>query len=91
MKTASMPAVRVSPELRAAAEELLGRDETLSAFVEDAVRRNVELRRMQREFIERGVASAASARRSGKYVSASAVLGKLERKLDRARRARDRP
>ena len=44
MKTAAIPAVRVSPELRQAAEAVLETGETLSGFVEDAVRRNVEFR-----------------------------------------------
>lgn len=41
MKTAAIPAVRVSPALHRAAEELLRRGETLSGFVVDASRRNV--------------------------------------------------
>jgi len=53
MKTAAIPAVRVSPELRQAAEEVLQSGETLSGFVEDAVRRNVEFRYAQKAFIER--------------------------------------
>ena len=57
MKTATMPALRVHPELRQAAEEILHPGETLSGFVEDALRRNVELRRAQQSFIERGLAS----------------------------------
>jgi predicted transcriptional regulator len=85
MKTAAIPAVRVSPELRKAAEELLRNGETLSSFVEDAVRRNVEFRQAQRAFIERGLAAGEAARKSGKYVSSSAVLAKLARRLDKAR------
>lgn len=53
MKTATMPALRVHPELRQTAEEILRPGETLSCFVEDALRRNVELRRAQQAFIER--------------------------------------
>lgn len=87
MKTAAIPAVRVSPELRQAAEKLLQDGETLSGFVEEAVRRNVEFRQAQQEFIERGLRSAAAAKKSGKYVSASTVLGKLGRRLDKARKA----
>ena len=86
MKTAAIPAVRVSPELRRAAEAVLETGETLSGFVEDAVRRNVEFRYAQKAFIERGLASGASARKSGKYISAAAVLGKLTRRLDKARK-----
>lgn len=88
MKTAAIPAVRVSPKLRQAAEEVLQAGETLSGFVEEAVRRNVEFRQAQKAFIERGLASAAVAKKSGKYVSSTAVLGKLARRLDKARKAR---
>jgi predicted transcriptional regulator len=84
MKTAAIPAVRVPPELRQAAEELLADGETLSGFVEDAVRRNVEYRQAQAAFIERGLASRDAARASGRYVKASTVLGKLKRRLTTA-------
>jgi predicted transcriptional regulator len=84
MKTATMPALRVRPELRQAAEEILRPGETLSAFVEDSLRRNVELRRAQQEFIARGLASRDAARESGEYVSAKKVLNKLSAKLKKA-------
>jgi predicted transcriptional regulator len=88
MKTAAIPAVRVSPELREAAEAVLESGETLSGFVEDAVRRNVEFRYAQKAFIERGLASRDAAMKSGKYVAAATVLGKLGRRLDKARKRR---
>ncbi len=88
MKTAAIPAVRVSPELREAAEALLAPGETLSAFITESVQRNVEYRRMQRAFIERGLASGDKARKSGKQVAATVVLGKLTRKLEKARKLR---
>jgi len=84
MKTATMPALRVQPELRQAAEEILRPGETLSAFVEDSLRRNVELRRAQQEFIARGLASRDVAKESGEYVSAKKVLSKLSAKLKKA-------
>ncbi len=87
MKTSAIPAVRVSPELRQAAEDLLQAGETLSAFVEEAIRRNIEFRQAQHAFIARGLASGERARRSGKYVSAAKVLGKLSRRIEKARRA----
>lgn len=86
MKTAAIPAVRVPPELRQAAEELLVDGETLSGFVEDAVRRNVEFRRAQEAFVTRGLASREAARTSGRYVKATTVLGKLNRRLMKARK-----
>ena len=88
MKSAAIPAVRVPPELRQAAEELLQAGETLSGFVEEAVRRNVEFRQAQKAFIERGLASAEAARKSGKYVSSGTVLSKLARRLEKARKGR---
>ena len=88
MKTAAIPPVRVSPELREAAESVLQSGETLSGFVEDSVRRNVEFRYAQKAFVERGLAAGAAAKKSGKYVSAAAVLGKLDRRLRKARKGR---
>ncbi len=88
MKTAAIPAVRVSPELRQAAEAVLETGETLSGFVEDAVRRNIEFRYAQKAFIARGLAAGAAARKSGKYIPAATVLGKLARRLDKARKGR---
>ncbi|OGT00086.1 MAG: prevent-host-death protein [Gallionellales bacterium RIFCSPLOWO2_02_60_31] len=86
MKTATMPALRVQPELRQAAEEILRPGETLSAFVEDSLRRNVELRRAQQEFIARGLASRDAARKSGVYFSAEEVLQELDGMLADARK-----
>ncbi len=85
MKTAAIPAVRVPPELRQAAEELLAEGETLSGFVEDAVRRNVEYRQAQTAFVARGLAARDAARASGRYVKAATVLGKIKRRLAKAR------
>ena len=86
MKTTSIPSLRVSPELRKQAEAVLGQGETLSGFVLEALNRNIEYRRARQEFIARGLASAARARKTGKYVSADRVIGKLARKLVKARR-----
>lgn len=85
MKSATMPALRVQPELRQAAEEILRPGETLSAFVEEAVRRNVALRRSQQEFIARGLASLNEARQSGVYFPADEVLQELDDMLAAAK------
>lgn len=86
MKTTTIPPLRVSPELRKQAEAVLGQGETLSGFVLDALNRNIEYRKARQEFIARGLASAAQARKTGRYVSADRVIGKLARKLVKARR-----
>jgi predicted transcriptional regulator len=85
MKTATIPSVRVEPELRAEVESLLVEGETLSEFVEASVRANVQRRRVQAEFIARGLRSREAARRTGDYVDAEVVIEQLQRKLDTAR------
>jgi len=86
MKTATIPSLRVDPDLRQAAEALLKEGETLSGFVEEAVRRNVEFRRAQQAFIERGLAARQAAHESGEYVAATAVLDKLTKRVQQARK-----
>jgi predicted transcriptional regulator len=85
MKTATIPSVRVDPEFRAEVESVLGEGETLSQFVEASVRASVERRRIQTEFIARGLRSRDEARRKNDYVTADEVLAGLERRLDGAR------
>ena len=86
MKTSSIPALRVSSRLRRTAESVLREGETLSAFVLESLTRGVEARRAQEAFLARGLASAARARATGRYVPAQRVLGKLRRRLAAARR-----
>jgi Arc/MetJ-type ribon-helix-helix transcriptional regulator len=86
MKTATIPSVRVEPELRDEVEALLGEGETVSEFVEASVRATVLHRRNQAEFIARGLRSLDDARVTGDYVDADAVLQNLQKKLDAARK-----
>lgn len=81
MKTATLPAVRIEPELRARAESLLAPPETLSSFVEEAVRRRVEQQESQAAFIARGLAAGEEARRTGDYISADAMIARLRARL----------
>ncbi len=85
MKTATIPSVRVEPELRTEIESLLVDGETLSEFVEASVRTAVQRRRHQAEFVARGLRSLKAAQRSGEYVDADLVVGTLQRKLDAVR------
>jgi predicted transcriptional regulator len=87
MKTAAFPPLRVEPELREAAESVLNEGETLSGFVEQSIRANIERRRTQAEFIARGLAAREEARRDGSYVDADVVLARLQSKLERAKAA----
>jgi len=85
MKTATFPSLRVDPELRDAAEEVLEEGESISSFLEQSIRQSIERRQAQREFIARGLRSRDEARRASKYVKAEAVIGRLEKMLARAK------
>lgn len=85
MKTATIPSLRVEPELREAAEALLKEGETLSAFVEASVREQVRKRQLQDEFIKRGLASLEEARRTGVYHEAGEVVAELKQMLAQAK------
>jgi hypothetical protein len=85
MKTTTIPSIRVEPDFRAEVEAVLADGETLSQFVEASVRASVERRRVQAEFIARGLRSRDEARRTDGYVDADVVVENLQRKLDAAR------
>jgi len=85
MKSATIPSIRVEPEFRAEVESVLAEGESLSEFVEASVRASVERRRVQAEFVARGLRSRDEAKRTGDYVDADVVVAALQRKLDAAR------
>jgi len=85
MKTANMPSLRVDPELRHDAESVLRDGETLSSFMEQALRSSIQSRRVQKEFIARGLTSRDEAKRTGEYFAAEDVLGEMEDMLSQAR------
>jgi hypothetical protein len=87
MKTATIPSLRVEPVLRRAAEEVLRDGESLSGFVESAVRAQIQQRQEQAAFIARGLASRDQAKATGVYFSSGAVLKKLEARLAKAKKA----
>ena len=85
MKTATIPSLRVTPELRQAAEQILQEGETLSSFVEQSIRESIGRRQTQQEFIERGLRSRDDARQTGTYATADAVIERLEKMLATAK------
>jgi predicted transcriptional regulator len=89
MKTATLPSIRVKPELRSEVQALLNSDESLSEFVETSVRESVRRRRNQVEFLARGMASLENAMRTDDYVDADVLIASLERKLSAAKASRD--
>src|SRR5450755_892560 len=88
VKSRTIPPLRVSEQLRADAEGVLGPGETLSAFVMDAVSRSIDFRKTQLDFLARGMASAERARWVGGYVPADKAVARLRKRLARAQRTR---
>ena len=86
MKTATLPALRVDPKLRDAAERALRPDETLSRLMETALESYIAQREAEDDFLARGLHSAQEARAQNQYVSAAAVVAKLEKKLAAAKK-----
>ncbi|MCD6525502.1 MAG: prevent-host-death protein [Desulfuromonas sp.] len=84
MKSSTIPSVRVEPELRQAAENVLRDGETLSNFMEESLRAGIRHRKAQQEFITRGLASRDEARQTGEYFSAKAVFDELSGMLTSA-------
>ncbi len=90
MKSATLPSIRVEPEFRTAVESLLHEGETLSQFVENAVRDTLMQRQHQSEFLARGLRSLEAARQSNDYVEADDMLAQLRDRLAKAR-SQDNP
>ncbi len=81
MKTATIPALRVEPKLREALQNVLSDGETLSNFVEESLRTNIERRLYQQAFITRGITSRDEAKATQEYYSADSVLAELNAML----------
>lgn len=90
MKAATLPPVRVAPDFRQELEGVLEEGETLSQFVESAVRRVVEKRMHQAEFVRRGIAAIQETQRTGSGIPAEQVIARLETKLNAARQVKAR-
>ena len=84
MKTASIPSLRVDPELREAAQAVLREGESLSSFMEQSLRDQVTRRQLQHEFVARGLASRDEARRTGEYFEAESVHAELRGMLTKS-------
>ena len=84
MKTATIPALRVEPALREAAQSVLAADETLSSFVEESLKANIERRLHNQAFIARGLVARDEAKTTQEYYSAESVLSELADMLKKA-------
>lgn len=84
MKTATLPSLRVEPEFREKAEAVLEEGETLSLFIEKAVRLQINKRTVEKEFLAKALAAEAEAEATGVYYSSDEVLEELEAMLEKA-------
>jgi hypothetical protein len=86
MKTATIPPIRVAPAFRGEIESVLEQGESLSQFVENAVRQIVLKRQNQTEFVRRGMAAIEETQLLGNGIAADDVLAQLDAKLAAARK-----
>jgi hypothetical protein len=89
MKTATIPATRVDPDLRQAVEDNLQEGETLSKFLIESLQLNLNRRKAEQTFLEKGFASREQSRSTGEYVSSDEVIDGLKQKLAAARQNPD--
>jgi len=87
MKSATLPAVRVEPDLRNELEAVLDANETISAFVEEAVRNAVNYRRTQAEFLARGEQAWQDYQRTGQSRPAAEVFDQIQARIHARRLA----
>jgi hypothetical protein len=86
MRAATLPSLRVAPELREAAEKVLRGGETLLGFLESALRAQIEQRRLQDAFFARSLDSRDRARRTGRHIPADEVMAQLRARLEQAKK-----
>ena len=82
MKTAQLPPVRVTPDVRHQIESVLHDGETLSQFVEQAAVQAAQRRQAQQAFVARGRAALARAQETGVLHDADDALAAMQARLD---------
>ncbi len=82
MDTAVIPQISFEPEVLAQLESMLREGETVSSFVEAAVRSAVERRRVNKAFDARAQGALEAYERTGISVPVEVVLKRLQAKLN---------
>jgi hypothetical protein len=85
MKTATLPAVRVTPELRELAESVLKEGESLSMFIEETVTKHALWRKEDEAFYARAALASRQLREGGKAYTAEETIASLRAQVQRAR------
>ena len=84
MKSANLPPLRVEPQLRNDIERVLRPGESLSSFVETAVRTAVHMRELQADFIARGLESIAQVENGQATLPAGEMFRHLDQTIEQA-------
>jgi hypothetical protein len=91
MRTATLPAVRVAPELRARVEANLRPGETLSTYIEQVVEEHTRWREEDAAFIARAIDASKRLDAGGKFFTAEQSIARLRAQIQRARAKQSEP
>jgi hypothetical protein len=86
MRTATLPAVRVSPDTRSLIESVLREGETLSTFIEQTLKQQALQRKEDAAFYARGLAAAKRIDEGGKTYTLDEVMTSLREMSAKKRR-----
>ncbi len=86
MRTATLPAVRVSPDTRSLIESVLKEGETLSTFIEQTAKQQAMRRKEDDAFYARGLAAAGRVDAGGKTYTHEQVMKELRDMTDKKKR-----
>lgn len=84
MRTATLPAVRVSPDTRALIESVLKEGETLSTFIEETVKKYASWRKEDEAFHARAALASERLAAGGKFFTAEESIARLRAQVQRA-------
>jgi hypothetical protein len=85
MKTATLPAVRVAPEVRELVESVLKKGESLSTFIEETVKQQAQWRKEDEAFYARAAKASQNLQEGGKFYTAEESIARLRAQVQRAR------
>lgn len=85
MRTATLPAVRVSPDTRSLIESVLREGETLSTFIEETVKKHAAWRKEDEVFHARAALASKRLAEGGQFFTPEESIARLRAQVQRAR------
>jgi Arc/MetJ-type ribon-helix-helix transcriptional regulator len=86
MKTANLPPVRITPELREQLDGVLHEGESLSSFVNDAVRQHIVQRQADQSFVARAWSAHERLQQGGAFETPETLMKDLRARHAAAKR-----